>query len=340
MPIKKMPRVSVLVINYNGKRYLKECFESLKDQTYVGYDAYMIDNGSTDGSVEYVNEDFPWVRVIAFKENLGFARAYNEAIKSIDTDLVALLNNDTRVDRRWLQELVNAIIDDELLAAVGGKILLYDNPELLNQAGAKITPLGGGFDIDLYQKDCGRHEVKTEVGALCGAAMLVRKNLFMKIGGFDEEFFAYFEDTDLCWRAWLYGFRILYIPTSIVYHKLGGSWGRSSPQKVFLGERNRLLSMIKNFEWMNLMKGLFLSIPYNATRIVLYTREVAPDRIFSIVRADMWVLRNIRKSVRERRIMHENRVVHDKTLLSRGIIASNGESIREFLRLNPYQEYS
>ena len=335
MSIRRMPKVSVLVINYNGKHYLRECFESLKNQTYGNYDVYIVDNGSTDGSVEYVNEGFPWVRVIAFKENLGFARAYDEAIKSIDSDLVALLNNDTRVDRRWLQELVNVMIEDKLVAAVGSKILLYDNPQLLNHAGAKITPIGGGFDIGLYQKHCEQHDVKTEVGAVCGAAMLVRKNMFMKIGGFDEDFFAYFEDTDLCWRAWLYGFKILYVPTSIVYHKLGGSWGRSSsPKKVFLAERNRLLSMIKNLESVNLMKALFLSIPYDAIRVMLYTRKAASDRIFPMFRADRWVLRNIGKIARERRIILENRVVHDKTLFDRGIIASNGESIREFVRLN------
>jgi GT2 family glycosyltransferase len=340
MSIRKMPKVSVLVINYNGKHYLRECFESLKNQTYSDYDMYIVDNGSTDGSARYVNEHFPWVRVIAFKENLGFARAYNEAIKSIDTDLVGLLNNDTRVDGRWLQELVNVMLEDKLVAAVGSKILLYDNPQLLNHAGARITPIGGGFDIGLYQKDCKTHDAKKEVGAVCGAAMLVRKNLFVKIGGFDEDFFAYFEDLDLCWRAWLYGFKILYIPTSVVYHKLGGSWGRSSATKVFLGERNRLLSMIKNLESVNLVKALFLSIPYNAIRIILYTRKVVPNRVFSIFKADLWVLRKIGRIMRKRKSILENRSVHDKKLFELGIVASTGECIREFLRLNLHREYS
>ncbi|MEM2971945.1 MAG: glycosyltransferase family 2 protein [Candidatus Bathyarchaeia archaeon] len=333
MSVKEKLKVAVLVINYNGKHYLRECFESLKNQTYSDYDVYVIDNGSVDGSVEYVKMHFPWVKIIAFRENLGFAKAYNEAIKVVDADFVALLNNDTRVDKKWLQELVSAILSDNLITAVGSKILLYDNPQLLNHAGAKITPAGGGFDIGLYQRNHEKYDKKREVGAVCGAAMLVRKNLFMKIGGFDENFFAYFEDVDFCWRALLYGFKILYVPTSIVYHKLGGSWGRSlSPERVFLGERNRLLSVIKNFGLVNLIKALLISIPYNIIRIILFVRVRCG--VSSIFSADLWILRNMGKIIHERRIIQGNRAIYDRTLFEHGFIASIGESIQEFFRLN------
>jgi len=332
--LKKKLRVAVVVINYNGKHYLRECFESLKNQTYSDYDAHVIDNGSVDGSVEYVKEHFPWVKIIAFKENLGFAKAYNEAIKAVDADLVALLNNDTRVDRKWLQELINAIQEDKLIAAVGSKILLYDSPQLLNHAGAKITPIGGGFDIGLYRRDEKEYNIKKQVGAVCGAAMLVKKDLFIKIGGFDEDFFAYFEDVDFCWRTWLHGYRVSYIPTSVVFHKFGGSWGRSSPKKVFLGEKNRLSSMIKNFELINLMRGLLLTIPLNVMKIIIYSRNRTPNMVLSIIKADLWIFKNIRRIFYKRRITQRNRVVKDSSLFELGVIASISESVLEFFRLN------
>jgi hypothetical protein len=334
MSIRKKLKVAVLVINYNGKHYLRECLESLKNQTYKDYDVYVVDNGSVDISVEYVKGHFPWVKIIAFRENLGFAKAYNEAIKKVDADLVALLNNDTRVDRKWLQELVNAILEDGLIAAVGSKILLYDNPQLLNHAGAKITPIGGGFDIGLYRQDASEYNIKKPVGAVCGAAMLVKKDVFLEMGGFDDDFFAYFEDTDFCWRAWLYGYKVIYVPTSVVYHKFGGSWGHSSPEKVFLGEKNRLSSMIKNAEWINLISGLFLTIFFNIIRIMFYSRNRAPNMVLSIIRADLWILKNIRK-IMNKRILQKKRVVkRDHTLFELGIIASVRESIREFFRLS------
>jgi len=338
MSIKEKLKVAVLVINYNGKHYLRECLESLKNQTHSDYDAYVVDNGSVDGSVEYVEGHFPWVKIIAFKENLGFAKAYNEAIKSVDADLVALLNNDTRVDRKWLQELVNAILEDELIAAVGSKILLYDSPRQLNHAGAKITPIGGGFDIGLYDEDCERFNVKKFVGATCGAAMLVRKDLFLKIGGFDDDFFAYFEDTDFCWRAWLCGFKIIYVPDSIIYHKLGGSWGpRKSLVKMFLGEKNRLSTVIKNFEVKNVVRALIISVVYNLTRFFILLKFKHHRGVIAIIKANYWVLRNFKKIMDKRRIVQKHRKVSDVFLEKTGFLTTLREGFFEFNRLNRVQ---
>lgn len=332
--IRKKLKAVILVINYNGKHYLRECLESLKNQTYSIYDVYVVDNGSTDSSVKYVNEYFPWVKVIAFKENLGFAKAYNEAIKTVDADLVALLNNDTRVDRRWLQELINAIRGDKLIAAVGSKILLYNSPQLLNHAGAKITPIGGGFDIAFYRKDRKEYNIKKQVGAVCGAAMLVRKDLFIEIGGFDADFFAYFEDSDFCWRAWLYDLKVLYVPTSVVYHKLSGSWGpRTSPFRIFLGERNRLLMIIKNFEMRNIVKAIGIYFFFAVVLILTFLRSKHIDGIKAILNANLWVLQNLKKVVSKRQTIQRSRRVPDKFLEDKNFMGSLGESITEFRHL-------
>jgi GT2 family glycosyltransferase len=330
------PKVAVLVLNYNGKHHLFECFSSLKEQTYKNYDVYLLDNRSVDGSVEYTKRIFPWVKIISFKDNLGFSKAYNQAIKSIDMGFVAILNNDTRVDRNWLQELVNSILEDNLIAAVGSKLLLMDRPYLLHNAGSKITPVGSGFDIGLYEKDSEKYNVKKEVGAVCGAAMLVRKDVFLRIGGFDEDFFAYFEDVDFCWRAWIFGYKVLYVPTSVVYHKLGGSFGSLSRETAFLCERNRLFTILKNFERLNLLKALLLSVPYNLAKIIPYNCKVQEkNRLFIIIlKANLYVLRNIRIPLGKRRVINKNRVVNDKILYKRNIIASIRQGLQEFHKFN------
>ncbi len=221
-----MLKISVQVLNYNGKHHLRECYESLAHQTYTDVAVILVDNGSNDDSVRFTKENFPWVETIAFAKNLGFAKAYNEAMKKAATDYVALLNNDTRVEERWLEELVKVMEEDERIIAVGSKMLLYDNPSLLNHAGAKITPIGGGYDVGLFKSELLRIN-KRKVGAVCGGAMLVRKNLFLRIGGFDESFFAYFEDTDWCLRVKQAGWNIYFTPSAQIIHH-----GASSTKQV------------------------------------------------------------------------------------------------------------
>jgi len=309
----------------------------LRTQTYDNYEVFLVDNGSNDGSVEYVNENFPWVKVIAFEKNLGFAKAYNEAIKRINTNFTALLNNDTRVDKNWLSELVESILEDYSIVAVGSKILFYENPQLINHAGAKITPTGGGFDIGLNERDSSIYNVKKEVGAVSGAAMLVRTYAFLKVGGFDEDYFAYFEDVDFCWRAWLNGFRILYIPSSKVFHKVSGSWGSFvNPVKVFLGQRNKLTSLLKNFEYKNAIKGLLLNLMESFARIMLFIMNRNIRGVMAIVKAYFIFLKEIKKNLLKRMKIQSTRKVTDSYLKSKNLIATLKESLREFLRLRSF----
>jgi len=326
------PKVAVLVLNYNGKIHLKECFESLKEQTYENYEVYLVDNASSDDSIEYTKRLFPWVKIIAFNRNWGFAEGYNRAIKLMKTNLIALLNNDTKVDKKWLEELVKAIVKDNKIIAVGSKILLYEDPRIINHAGAKITPIGGGFDIGFLRCDKGKGESYRSkyVGAVCGAAMLVRRDLFLKIGGFDKHFFAYFEDTDFCWRAWLLGYKVLFVPSSIVYHKLGGSWGRKSPIKVYLGQKNRIISLIKNFNLLLLLRGLFLNIVYTSLKLLEFMLSRDTLSTISLLKAYFYVIRNIRDIIKKRIIIQSKRRINDTFLIKYGLIASLDECIKVY----------
>jgi len=334
----KEPEVAVLVINYNGKHFLKTCLESLEKQTYKNYQVYIVDNASTDGSMEYVRQHFSWVKSIVFSENLGFAKAYNEATRMIKADYAVFLNNDTKLDANWLSELVKSALEDESVIAVGCKILFYAQPGILQHAGAQITLTGGGIDVGQYEPDNGRYDKRRFVGAVCGAAMLVRKDDFLKLGGFDDDFFAYYEDTDFCWRAWLYGCKVLYVPTSVVYHKFGGSWGPlESPSRVFLAQRNQALSMIKNFELKTLFQGSTLLLAYSGVKVLLFLRHKSYKSVFAMISACHWVLRNLRKFVHKRFVVQNSRVLSDKFLIDNGLIISLKESILEFLRLQKFR---
>ena len=330
----ELPKVAVLILNFNGKRHLENCLKSLRGQSYTRYEVFLVDNASSDGSIEYVRDNFPAVKVIAFDKNYGFAEAYNKAIQAVDYRYIALLNNDTRVDFDWLKELVEAILSDDGIAACGSKILLERDTKRLNHAGGKLTPLGGGFDIGLLEEDSDPYSRMRYVGCVCGASMLIRRSTFLRIGGFDPDFFAYFEDVDFCWRAWLHGLKILYVPSSVVYHKFGGTWGsKISPKRMFLGERNRLLTAFKNLNRLNLVKALAISIFFNAARVISLLRTSRYESAVSILAGDQWIVRNLGILLRKRRIVQSRRIVSDDLLMKRDLIASLWEGFAEFQRL-------
>lgn len=327
-------KVSVIVITYNGKHHLKECFDSLKKQTYKNFDAYLLDNASVDGSSDFIRENYPWMKVIQFKTNYGFAEGYNRAIKMVNTEYVALLNDDTRTDPKWLEELVKAIESDETLFAVGSKILFYDRPDIINHAGAKITIIGAGFDIGFGEKDSPEFNEQKYVGAVCGAGMLVRKEIFEEIGGFDEDYFAYFEDLDLCWRAWLYGYKTLYVPTSVVYHKFGGSWGkRDTPRRIYYCQRNRIIDILKNFEKKNVLLGILFSIPYEFVRIAMFVKDGSLDNVKAVINGGITGLKDITGSLRKRKTVQSKRYFSDTYLSNIGAMCSYRSSIKEYFRL-------
>ena len=334
----KPPAVAVAVLNFNGKHHLKDCLDSLGQQSYGNYSVYVIDNGSTDASVDFVKKEFPWVRIIAFDRNYGFAEAYNRAIEMLQFDFVALLNNDVAVDSGWLEKLVEEILKDENIAACGSKILLHWDRSKLNHAGGKFTPIGGGYDIGLYRNDAEEYNRGGYVGCVCGAAMIVRTDAFVRIGGFDRDFFAYFEDVDFCWRAWLYGFKVVYVPSSRVYHKFGGSWGSVyGGYRIYLGERNRLLTAFKNFEAARLLRAMILSIVYVSVRFVGALRRRRVDNVSSLLRADLWLLLNLRRVLAKRAVVQVRKEVSNEALERLGFIATFAEAFREFRRFKGFE---
>lgn len=240
-------KVSVVVLNYNGLEHLETCLSSLMRQTYDEFQIIVSDNGSTDGSVDYIKKNFPGVKVLENGENLGFARGNNLAIEMAIRDgaeFIALLNNDTEVHEDWIKEMVKVLEGDRGIGACASKMLLFDNRDVLNSGGGAVNYVGHAWPEGLLEKDAGQY-MKREIDLACAGAFMVKAKVLREVGLFDEDYFIYAEDTDLSWRIRLAGYKIYYVPDAVVYHKYTASF--DNKDKYYLLERNRLATILKNY---------------------------------------------------------------------------------------------
>jgi GT2 family glycosyltransferase len=273
--------------------------------------------------------------VIRFEQNLGFAEAYNRAVARIEEDFVVFLNNDVEVEDDWLMELRNGLeISTDRLAVCGSKILFYGDRSLVNHAGGTLGPIGVGIDLDFMEREKQETTRQRFVGCASGASIIMPRSVFLELGGFDEDFFAYFEDVDLCWRAWLAGYRVAYNPSSRIYHKLSATMGPFlKPERLFLGERNRLQCMLKNLEIWNLVVAIPVSCLYILYRLLGFLRAGRTVSALAILRGDLWVLTHLPRILAKRRQIQQRRQISDAFLTAHGLMFSFAEGFREFSRL-------
>jgi GT2 family glycosyltransferase len=241
-----LKRASVIIPNWNGQELLGPCLESLYRQDFSDFETILIDNGSRDGSVAFVRDHFPQVTIIGFGENRGFSAAVNAGILASEGRYIALLNNDTEIDRLWLKELVATLDANPEVGSVASKVLFHSDPHTVNSAGDEFSVFGVPYQRRLMRGDRDHFNEPRYVFSACGAAALYRRELFEKIGLFDEVFFAYQEDVDLGFRSQLAGYKCLYVPTAIVYHKYHTSLSKASNLWFYLKERNKYFVLVKN----------------------------------------------------------------------------------------------
>jgi len=240
----KRGKVAVLVLNWNGVHLLKDCFDSLLQQTYMNIELFLVDNGSTDGSIEFMRGNYPSVKIIRYPENLFYCKAYNRAVKQVDAEYVYFLNNDTVSDPKSIEELVKVLEKDEKIAGVGAKLLFYKEKDRIQSFGIIPDVLGGGWDRGLGEVDIGQYDRQLEVFGITGAAALYRKKVFEEVGGFDEKFVGFLDDVDIAFRTRFKGYKLFVTPKAIVLHYADRSM---NPNKVFLLQRNKFKNFIKNF---------------------------------------------------------------------------------------------
>ncbi len=239
--------VSVIIPNWNGKKFLKGCLDSLLASNYPQVEVVIVDNGSKDGSVEFLEENYPQVRLVKFPVNTGFAPAVNAGIRACDGEYVALLNNDTVVDEKWISEMIRVLKEHPEIGSTGCKMLAYDDHALLDGAGDGYRRGGLPGRIGHREKDFGQFNEQRYILGPCGGAAVYRRSMLDDIGLFDDDYFAYLEDVDIGLRAQSAGYKCLYVPSAIMYHLGCGTTGSGyHPLVVRLSAQNNWNTIVKN----------------------------------------------------------------------------------------------
>ncbi|MDO5825745.1 MAG: glycosyltransferase family 2 protein [Methanosphaera sp.] len=264
--------VSVIIPNYNNVFLLKELLASL-DTVKTPFDIIIVDNNSQDNSVDFIMENYPQIRLIVNDENMGFATAVNQAIKASNTPYLFLLNNDTVICDNTIDELLKTIKSDSKIFSVSSKMIQYDNPQLIDDAGDEYTLLswskkrGNNRDVSEYTESC-------EVFSTCAGAGLYRRDYFNEVGLFDENFESYVEDMDLSFRARIHGYVSYYCADAIVYHHGSATTGsRYNPFKVKISARNNIYLIYKNMpKWMLIINAIFIILGILIKYIFFYKK--------------------------------------------------------------------
>ena len=300
--------INVIIVNWNGRELLTECLESLRGQVYKPLDITLVDNGSIDGSVDFITQAYPEVRTIALQNNTGFSAANNNALKNVRSEYVALLNNDAVAHPMWLKNLVNALETHPKAAFAASKMLFYDNPNVIDRAGDAYTRAGAGLlrGRGVSADKCNRQE--WIFGASAGAA-LYRTEMLSDIGFFDEDFFLLYEDVDLSFRAQLKGYKCLYVPEAVVYHKASSSIVYDSPISVYYSHRNLEWVYIKNMPGPLIVKTILPHIIYD---IAAFFYFLIHGRGKDFIRAKKDAVKGLKKTLEKRQQIQANRKVDDR----------------------------
>ena len=308
----KQPKLAIVILNWNGKKYLEQFLPSVSETSYSNLEIIVIDNGSSDDSVSFLEQNYPSIRIIRLASNTGFAKGYNEGLKQVEADYYVLLNSDVEVNAGWLQPMVLLLEDDKTIAACQPKLLSFANKKMFEYAGAAGGwidkfgyPFAKGRIFDVCEEDHCQYDDVSLIFWVSGAAMFIRSSVFHEVSGFDEYFFAHQEEIDLCWRIQLAGYKLSSCPQSVVYHVGGGTLPRGNTRKTYLNFRNNLIMLAKNLpwsqKWWKIPFRIFLDL-VSATK-GLFTGD--GGYFLAIIRAHMafvkWVLLKQNKSLFPRR---------------------------------------
>lgn len=319
-------KVKIVILNWNGRAYLERFLPSVVAHSN-GASIVVADNGSSDDSVPFVRERYPQVELLLLDRNYGFAEGYNRALSQIEADCYVLLNSDVEVEEGWLDPLVARLEADERIAALAPKILAYERRSDFEYAGAAGGfldcfgyPFCRGRILDTIEKDRGQYDTAREVFWASGACMVVRADLFHKLGGFDGDFFAHMEEIDLCWRMQLAGYRVMVEPRSRVFHLGGGTLPNNSARKLYLNYRNNLSMLFKNLSRRSLLPVLFTRMVLDGLSALVFLLQRRPDFFKVVFRAHMDFYHALGKLRIKRRLIQQNRVASASSNIYKGSI--------------------
>lgn len=324
-----MIKTAVVILNWNGKIFLEKFLETVKKCSPADTSGIFIaDNGSSDGSLNYIKNQHPGIKVIDLGKNHGFAEGYNRALNQIEADYYVLLNSDIEVSKGWLERVIEYMDKNPEVAACQPKILSYNSRDTFEYAGA-----AGGF-IDKYgypfcrgrimnylEKDKGQYNNIKQVFWASGACLFIRSSAWKESGGFDAEFFAHMEEIDLCWRLNNAGKKIMYIPSSEVFHVGGGTLSYDSPRKIYLNFRNNLYLLYKNLPAGKRRKILFIRMILDGLAAIRFLLILKPGAFYSILKAHRDYYRNRNKLKKAEIPVHkDNSLSYNKLIFNKSIV--------------------
>lgn len=312
------PFVSIIIVNWNGRKFLEDCLRSLSRITYKKKEILFVDNASLDDSVEYVKKNFPKIRIIQNNKNLGFAEGHEIAFNKSKGQAILILNTDTIVEKNLLDALIKKLYKNDTIGAVQPKIVIYPQKNLIDSIGSFFLMSG-----DLYhygrEKDPSLpiYNRPMDIFSAKGACILFKREILTKTGLFDKDYFAYFEETDLCMRIWLAGYKVVYTPETVVYHKGGASAERAVPSYIqFHSYKNRLCTYIKNLSFKYLCKVIPFTIILYQCASIIYILRRRVDISWAIQKAIFWNITHIKQTLQKRKyVQREIRTIKDDNFL-------------------------
>ncbi len=327
VPRKPYPvQTSFIVVNWNRRNLLEQCLRSLEQQTVGDFELILVDNGSTDGSLDCLKEcSLPSVKVVRNPENVGFARAVNQGLQNAQGQFIALVNNDVHLDPHWLEEIQGGFAGDARVGMCAGKILLAHDPRRIDKVGQVFYPDGQIYGRGHREEDRGQYDQVEEALWPDGAAAIYRREVFAEIGCFDEDFFAYCDDGEFGLRARLFGWNCLYIPTARAFHHHSATWGEYAARKIFLVERNRIWLAIKLLPGRQLaLLPFYSAVRYLYSVLALASRQGDMGRasrqgpigtvIFAVLRAQASAAGGLVRMWRKRKEIRPRRRISDAEL--------------------------
>jgi len=306
--VSESDKVTVAILNYNTKHFLETFLPSISFSSDSDFKTLVIDNASTDSSVEFVQEWFPEVQTIEFENNHGFAEGYNLGLKSVSSEYIALVNSDVEVPANWLDPIISFLNENKDYAAAMPKILSFEEKKCFEYAGgsggfidALAFPFCRGRVFDTIEVDNNQYDDNTDIFWASGAAFVIRTDVFKSLGGFDSDYFAHQEEIDLCWRIHKAGYKISVVPSSTVYHVGGGTLNYGNAKKVFLNFRNSLFNIFKNESFFNLIWKVPLRLVLDGVAGIKFLLQGQLSATLAILKAHFSFYGHFFKLIKKRR---------------------------------------
>jgi GT2 family glycosyltransferase len=323
---KSNPLVSVIILNCNGRHYLEACLSSVFETDYENFEIIFVDNNSCDGSVPFVMKRFGGdnrLKILVLDKNYGFAGGNNFGIRAACGDLIVFLNNDTIVDKGWLRELVKVMKSNEAIGVCQSKLLRMDDPNRLDCAGGFWYAFGYGYERGSGEIDVGQYDRVEDIFYAKGACLCIRRNLLDKIGGFDENLFLRSEDTDLCWRVWKAGYRVVFVPSSRVYHKRGGTMPDETPKETYFSTKNRWYLLLKHYELKDIVQFIPLLTLVEIYMLLKLLVVGKKQNFVAFLKGLIWPLLNLRSIIIVRKKEQSKMKVKCENIVGRLIMLKN-----------------